>query len=164
MARFLRGAVMLAAVTGLGLAQAGWMQTAGAQTAGAQMSTLKPEDVVQARQASMALTGGIADLMKAGVAAGADVKVYEEAAAGLVKLSKVYPQLFPENTQGVANTKAKAEIWSDRAGFEKAAAAFVTASTNLEAAAKSGDKAAFAAAFTAEGQSCGGCHRAYKAR
>ena len=130
----------------------------------AQSVTLKPEEIVAARQGGMALTGGITDAMKAGVAAGADPKGFEEQANALIKWANAYPHLFPAGTENVANTKAKPEIWSDRAGFDKAAAAFVTASTNLAAAAKSGDKAAFAAAFTAEGQSCGGCHRTYKAR
>ncbi len=130
----------------------------------AQGVSLKPEEIVWARQGGMALTGSVTDMIKAGLAAGVDVKTFEEPAAALLKWANAYPHLFPEGTQGVANTKARAEIWSDRAGFDKAAAAFVTASTNLEAAAKSGDKAAFTAAFTAEGQSCGGCHRSYKAR
>ena len=155
MTRFVRRAavmaVMSAVVAGSGLA---WAQTA----------PLTPEDVVAARQAEMATTGAITDMIKAGLAAGADVKGFEDAASALIKVATSYPHLFPEGTQGIANTKAKAEIWSDRAGFDKASAVFLTASTNLQAAAKSGDKAAFTAAFTAEGQSCGGCHRAYRAR
>ena len=60
--------------------------------------------------------------------------------------------------------RQKAEIWSDRAGFEKADAAFVAASIALAEAAKSGDQAAFAVAFAEEGKTCGACHRAYKNR
>lgn len=149
MKRVVLGAMALLSVSG-------W---AMAQTVG-----LKPEEVVKARQAGMDLTGGIVGVMKAGIAAGADVKGFEESAAALVAWAEAYPHLFPDGTQTAAGTKAKAEIWSDRAGFEKAATVFLTASNNLLAAAKAGDKAAFATAFTAEGQSCGGCHRAYKNR
>ena len=143
----------------LGLAGLMVMAPAWAQTV-----PLPAAEVVKARQAGMAMTAGITAAMKAGIAADVDPKIFAEAAEGLVWWAKAYPGLFPDGTQSVADTKAKAEIWSDRAGFEKAAAAFVTASTALEAAAKSGDKAAFKTAFAAEGQSCGGCHRNYKNR
>ncbi len=134
----------------------------GAQTPAA--IAFKPDDVIMARQAGMALTGGLSDLMKAGVAAGAEVKPFADGAAAMVKWGGVYPTLYPDGTQTGHDTKAKPEIWSDRAGFEKANAAFVAAAEKLAEAAKSGDKAAFAAAFTTTGQSCGGCHRNYKAR
>lgn len=123
-----------------------------------------PEQIVMTRQGGMAMVGSLADLMKAAVAAGADPKPFEEAAAAMAKWGTAYPALFPDGTQNVAETKAKPEIWSDRAGFEKADQTFVASSTALAQAAKSGDKAAFAAAFAEEGKACGGCHRNYKNR
>jgi cytochrome c556 len=130
----------------------------------AQSLTMKPTDVIAARQGGMALVGGIAETMKAGVASGADVKPFAEGAAAMAKWGKQYVGLYPDGTQTGLDTKAKPEIWSDRAGFEKADAAFVSASEKLEEAAKSGDKAGFAAAFKEVGGTCGGCHRNYKAR
>lgn len=151
MRSFATGVLMAGLVSGSGLAVA-------------QGVSIPAEQVVLTRQGGMAMVGGLADLMKAGVAAGADPKLYQEPAAGLAKWGTAYPALFPDGTQKVGNTKAKAEIWSDRAGFEKADAAFVAASTTLAEAAKSGDKAAFAAAFAEEGKTCGACHRNYKER
>ena len=116
------------------------------------------------RQGGMAMVGSLAELMKAGVQSGADPKTFQEAAAAMAKWGAVYPALFPADSKTGHDTKAKPEIWSDRAGFEKAAITFVEASTKLAEADKSGDKAAFAAAFQVEGQSCGGCHRNYKNR
>lgn len=130
----------------------------------AQGISLKPDEIIAARQSGMALTGGIAAALKAAVASGEDPKVYVDSAAGLVKWGKAYPVLFPEGTETGLNTKAKKEIWSDRAGFEKASAAMVGAAEKLGDAAKAGDKAAFAAAFQTLGQSCGGCHRNYRER
>lgn len=123
-----------------------------------------PEQIITARQAGMDMVGGLAELMKAAVQSGADVQPFQEPAAAMAKWAAVYPHLFPEGTQTGGGTKAKAEVWSDRAGFEKAAAVMVAASTKLAEAAKSGDKAMFAEAFKAEGQSCGGCHRGFKNR
>ena len=130
----------------------------------AQGLSMKPDDIIAARQGGMALTGGLADAMKAGVQSGADVKPYATGAEAMAKWGKQYPALYPDGTQTGHDTKAKPEVWSDRAGFEKADAAFVSAAEKLTEAAKSGDKAAFAAAFTTTTQSCGGCHRNYKER
>ena len=102
--------------------------------------------------------------MNAGEQSGADVKPYATGAEAMVKWAMQYTALYPDGTQTGHDTKAKPEIWSDRAGFEKADAAFVSAAEKLAEAAKSGDKAAFAAAFTTTTQSCGGCHRNYKER
>jgi cytochrome c556 len=130
----------------------------------AQSVTMKPDEIIAARQGGMALVGGLAETMKAAVASGAEVKPFAEGAASMAKWGKQYTSLYPNGTQTGLDTKAKPEIWSDWAGFEKADAAFVTASEKLEEAAKSGDKAAFAAAFKDVGATCGGCHRNYKAR
>jgi cytochrome c556 len=130
----------------------------------AQSVTMKPDDVIAARQGGMALVGGLAETMKAAVASGAEVKPFAEGAASMAKWGKQYIGLYPDGTQTGRDTKAKPEIWSDRAGFEKADAAFVAASEKLEEAAKSGDKATFASAFKEVGGTCGGCHRTYKAR
>lgn len=130
----------------------------------AQGIALAPNDIIAARQGGMAMTGGIMESIKNGLAANVDVKTFEVAAASLAKWGAAYPKLFPAGTETGNNTKAKREIWSDKAGFEKASADFIVASQKLADAAKSGDKAAFAAAFQAEGQSCGGCHRGFRER
>ncbi len=70
------------------------------------------------------------------------------------------PSLFPAGTAKgeVPGTRAKPEIWTERAEFEAAATALVEASANLVEAANSGDVDTFKAAFPALGQACGGCH------
>lgn len=128
----------------------------------AQVARPSDDDIIATRQGGMALTGSVAEWMKAAVTSGADVKQFEEPAAALAEWGAAYPHLFPDGTQTGHDTKAKAEIWTDRAGFEKVSANFVTASTHLAEVAKSGDKAAFAEAWKAEGATCGACHRAYK--
>ena len=159
MMRFWFAAVLTVCASGLAV-----VQGAGAQGVGAQGAGPKSTDIIAARQGGMALTGALSDLMKAGVASGAEVKPYADGAAAFVKWAGAYPTLFPDGTQTGGNTKAKPEIWSDRAGFDKAAAAFLEASGKLSDAAKAGDKVAFAAAFGDVGKTCGGCHRNYKAR
>lgn len=149
-------------VAAVGLCVSGLAATQGLRAQGVAAPTLKPDDIIAVRQAGMALAGGFAETIKAGIASGADTKQYVEGAEALVKWATAYMSLYPDGTQKGHDTKAKAEIWTDRAGFEKANAAFLAASEKFVLAAKSGDKAAFADAWKAEGQSCGGCHRNYK--
>ena len=60
---------------------------------------------------------------------------------------------------GAIKTEAKAEIWTDKAGFDAASAEYVKAFTAVKAA---GDEASFKAAFPALGGSCKGCHEKYR--
>jgi cytochrome c556 len=59
-------------------------------------------------------------------------------------------------------SRAKAEIWTDWAGFEKAADAFTTATAALIPAAAGGDPAAIGAALGEVGKTCGGCHKPFR--
>jgi len=74
------------------------------------------------------------------------------------------PALFPAGS-GVGDTKARPEIWTDRAGFEQANASAITRIEALRVAAAAGDAAGFQTQFGTLGpQGCGGCHRNYRAR
>ena len=102
--------------------------------------------------------------MKATIDAGTSVKPLTDGAKGLSSWGHVIPSMFPDGTQTGRNTKAKADIWSDRAGFEKASANFYTEAEKLVKAAEADDKEAFAAQFKATGATCGACHRGYRER
>ncbi len=68
--------------------------------------------------------------------------------------------LFPPGTgpEAGVETRAKPEVWSDRAGFEAALAALVQATGTLAQVAKTGDRAATEAQLNKVGEACGGCH------
>lgn len=72
-------------------------------------------------------------------------------------------ELFPPGSDRGGETRALPAIWSDRAGFERVADAFVTQANALVAAAESGNAATLASALQATGQACGACHRPYRA-
>jgi cytochrome c556 len=57
-------------------------------------------------------------------------------------------------------SRAKPEVWSDKAGFDAAGMAYYTAVQALKATT---DEAGFKAAFGAVGASCQGCHEKYQA-
>ena len=124
--------------------------------------TLTAEQVVAARQASFNLSAPTFGGMRGAVESGGEVKPLAFAARGLARWAQVLPTMFPEGTQ-LASSRALPAVWTDRAGFDAKAAAFQTATANLAAASQAGDKAAFAAAYKAVGESCGSCHDSYRA-
>ncbi len=130
----------------------------------ADQTAIKPDDVIAARQAGFDLQAGVAAAMKAAIDSGASVKPLTDGAKGLSSWGHIIPSMFPDGTQTGRNTKAKPEVWTDRAGFEKAAANFYEQSEKLEKFAEADDKAGFAEQFKATAGACGACHRAYRER
>jgi cytochrome c556 len=122
------------------------------------------DELIAGRQAGFDLMQGVVGSMKAAVDAGQPVKPLSAGAKGIVAWAKVIPTEFPVGTEAGHETKAKPEIWSDAAGFTKAAASLQEAAEKLVILADADDKAGFAAQFEAMGKTCGGCHRAYRAR
>lgn len=123
---------------------------------------LTPDQFVAVRKSVMDLQQGVVGAMKAAVDAKADVKPLAPGAKGLVASSHVIPALFPAGTEKVGNTKAKPEIWSDPAGFAKAASGLDAEAQKLVAFAEANDKDGFATQFAAVGKACGACHRQFK--
>ncbi len=121
-------------------------------------------DVIAVRQAGMSLQGAALGAVKAGVAAGADVKNFAAAGAAMSLWAKQIPGVFPAGTETGEKTEALPTIWSDSAGFAKSSAALGTAADKLTAAAKANDKEAFATAFKEVADACGACHKTYRAK
>lgn len=82
------------------------------------------------------------------------------AARTVHEASKLIVAKFPEGSGREASpeTRAKPEVWSQRAEFEAAAEKLVQESGKLVEAANSGDIEAFRAQFKVYGAACGGCH------
>jgi cytochrome c556 len=125
---------------------------------------VKPDDIIAGRQAAYDLQGGVFAAMKATIDAGGSVKPLADGAKGLVSWGHAIPGMFPVGTESGHNTKAKPEIWSDRATFEKDAANFTADAEKLVTLAEADDKAGFAAQWKETGGTCGACHRAFRNR
>lgn len=93
-----------------------------------------------------------------GPASGALAPAQEMAAFG-AKL----PSLFPQGS-GTGDTKATPAIWSDWAGFQKAAKDFETAATAVASAASANNIDGVKAGFAQLGATCGACHDKYRAK
>ena len=153
MRRILLGAMFLSAgAVGLAMAQ------------GAGGISAPPEAFIAARQAGMDLQFALVGGLKRAMDAKADVKPAKDAGDAILAWSRAIPGLFPAGSDRGRDTRALPVIWSDRAGFEKAAATLGNAAAQLSKAANAGDQAEFATAFQATAQACTGCHRTYRAR
>ncbi|HYN46647.1 MAG TPA: cytochrome c, partial [Allosphingosinicella sp.] len=119
------------------------------------------EQIVGARQSVMFLSGGHLTAMKVAVNAGADVRHLYASAMSLAVWARTLPTMFPANSN-VPPTNARAEVWSDRAGFEAAATAYAEAANGLVAASLAGDPAVFLERFNEVRGACATCHAAYK--
>lgn len=136
----------------------------GAALAQGSAPLLTADEVVATRKAGMNLQAGNLIAMKQAVEAGTDVKPLTGSAKSLAGWGRVIPTVFPAGTEAVGATKARPEVWSDRAGFDRAAANFVAQADKLTQLADSNDKPGFAAQYTATTQACGGCHRSFQVR
>lgn len=134
------------------------VQPVAAQVAGS------ADAIIAGRQAAYDLLAANGAAMKAAVDGGAAVKPLVPAAKGVAAWGRAIPGMFPAGTETGRDTKALPTVWSDRAGFEKAAAALAAAGDKLLAAANADDKAAFGAAFKETSEACGACHKVYRAK
>ena len=121
-------------------------------------------DPIETRQAGQDLM--LADFtgIRAVVASKGDVKTLEKPADALARWMKQFPSQFPPGTDTGHDTKALPAVWSDSAGFQKAADNFVEAADKLALLAKAGDADGVASQVKVVGDACGTCHKTYRAR
>jgi len=126
-----------------------------------------PAEAITARQASLKEMG---KAMKASVesfkSGAPDAALIRANAAVIAGNADKLATWFPAGSGpgGAVKTEAKAEIWTDPAGFAKAAADFSAAAKAYGAAAAGNDLAATGAALKTLGGTCKACHDAYRAK
>jgi cytochrome c556 len=123
-------------------------------------------DAIAARQASLDMSSITFRSMGAAMKAGRDAKSQGYPAAALAKWAKALPRMFPPGTgQGEtsASSQALRAIWQDRAGFDRAASNYVSATALLAALAAANNTAGFSKQLEEVDQACAVCHAFYKA-
>jgi cytochrome c556 len=121
-------------------------------------------DPIETRQAGQDLLNGDFAGIRAVVAAKGDVKTLEKPADAMARWMRQFPSQFPPGSDKGHDTKALPVVWSDSAGFQKAADAMADASDKLAQLAKAGDADGVASQIKVVGDACGACHRTYRAR
>ncbi|HVQ07541.1 MAG TPA: cytochrome c [Allosphingosinicella sp.] len=99
--------------------------------------------------------------VKGALANGADVRQIFHEPEGLALWANAIPGLFPAGSGG-EGSRARPEIWTRRADFERKAADLGVAATRVAERARAGDRAGFAAAADAVEAACTACHSAYR--
>jgi cytochrome c556 len=122
------------------------------------------EDIIKYRRAVMKSQGAHAEaaseIIKGKVPYDSDLPYH---AAALSSSTQDLVKLFPKDSD-FGDTRAKAEIWSKRSEFEKAANDAEKAGSAFLAAVNSGDKATIRKAFGDLGETCKGCHKHFRER
>ena len=122
----------------------------------------EPANVIKYRQKVMsgisAHIGSIAAVLSGEVSYTGHVAAHARA---MHDASLMIDDIFPAGS-GVGETRAKPEIWQNRAKFEAATKAFQAASKELARIAETGDMAAVGAQLNKVGEACGGCHKPFR--
>jgi cytochrome c556 len=84
-------------------------------------------------------------------------------AGRVAALTPMLAESYSAETQGLDDSKAKAELWSNRADFDAKMKDLVDRSATLASVAKGGDEAKTKAAFFDTANTCKACHDKYKA-
>lgn len=134
---------------------------AGLGAAGSALAQFqKSEDAIEYRQGAFFVMGQHFGRIGAVVQGKApfDAKTTADNAAIVATLSKLPFTAFGDDTKSGHNTKAKPEVWTDRAKFDAAATKMQEEVAKLDVAAKTGDLDQIKAAFGNAGKSCKACH------
>jgi len=127
----------------------------------------KPEDAIKYRQSAMFIMGQNMGRLGA-MAQGRipfDAKVAAESAATAEFMAKLPWAAFAEGTQkGAIPTRAKAEIWSEKAKFNESSDKLQAETAKLSAAAKTGSLDNIKAAMGGVGGTCKSCHDDFQAK
>jgi cytochrome c556 len=121
-------------------------------------------NVILLRQAGQDLLAGTFGGIRAVVAAKGDVKTLAQPATAMGKWMRVFPSTFPAGSDKGNNTKALPVIWTDMAGFQKAANDMAEATDKLAQLAKADDADGVTAQVKVVGEACAACHRTYRAK
>lgn len=134
--------------------------------AGTAYAALDAAAVIKARQDGMKAQGAAMKGLFQGVNSGASNADLKALSAKLVQSSGQVGGWFPKGSgpESGVKTHAKAEIWTDAAGFKTATGSFQAAAAKLDGAVAGGNADAIKAALGEVKNACGGCHDKYKAK
>ncbi|HEX5327795.1 MAG TPA: cytochrome c [Acetobacteraceae bacterium] len=121
-------------------------------------------NIIETRQAGQDLLSATYSGIREGVAHKVPVKAFDKSAAAMARWMTQFPTTFPPGSDHGNKTRALPAIWSDRPGFEKAAANLVAAADKLAQLAKADDTAGFTAQVKTVGDACTACHNKFRAK
>ncbi len=121
-------------------------------------------DPIRTRQAGLDLVTGSFSGMREAVIHRLPVRPFAGSAYAIAKWMQQFPTLFPAGSDRGDDTKALPAIWRDRAAFDKDAASASAAARKLAILARADNGPRFAAQLKVLGDTCGTCHKQFRAR
>lgn len=140
------------------------MASAIAMTAPAHAQFAKAEDAIKYRQSAMFIMGQEFGRV-AGMAQGRipfDAKTAADSAATAEMMAKIYGAGFQDGSDQGAPNKANPDIWKDKAKFADLWDKNKVEMAKLAVAAKTGNLDSIKGAVGGVGQTCKGCHDAFR--
>ncbi|MBR0672959.1 c-type cytochrome [Neoroseomonas soli] len=95
------------------------------------------------------------------VQSGGDPRSVQQQAEAVLATARRKLTMFPPGSDR-DDDRARPEIWTDRATFDRDGQSLIDAATALVAASGAGDRAAFATAFQAATNTCNVCHDRFR--
>jgi cytochrome c556 len=134
-------------------------------SAPAQAQFAKPEDAVKYRQSAFSLLGNHMSRINEQLKSGSpDLNAIRSSATLVQTLAALPFEAFTPGSDKVTTSKARPEIWKDRAKVEELTRTMQAEVAKLAAVAHSGDARAIQAQVGAVGQACKACHDDYRAK
>lgn len=132
--------------------------------AGASYAAFDAAAAIKARQDGMKAQGAALKGMGQGLSGGASAADLKQFSAQLALKGSQLQGWFPKGSgpESGVKTKAKAEIWSDAAGFKAQVDNFKTQATKLDQAVDGGNMDAIKAQFALTRAGCKSCHEKYE--
>ena len=93
-----------------------------------------------------------------------EAKEFEMRAQRVAALTPMLSESYSPDTQAVTGSKAKPELWSNRADFDAKMKTLVERSATLASVSKGGDFEKSKAAFLDTANACKSCHDKYRAK
>jgi cytochrome c556 len=121
-----------------------------------------PDELIAARKASMEAQSSLLAAIMQAIVVNADIRPFAATGEAIATWSRDLLDLFPTGTEAGNDTQARPAVWSDRAGFEKAAANLTEAAQTMAKAAAAGDQAEFIKAYRGTMLACAACHVTYR--
>jgi cytochrome c556 len=118
--------------------------------------------LIALRQTGMAIQSSVVAAILQAIGTNADIVPFAATGDAMAEWSQGLPDQFPPGTESGQNTQARPAVWSDRAGFEKAAANLTVAAQAMAKAATAGNQSEFIKAFRATSLACATCHVTYR--
>ena len=134
--------------------------------AAAQAQTPKPEDQLKLRKAAYGLMNyslGTLDAMTNGKRPFSKEEALRNAEL-LAQLATIPKGFFGEGTDKVGETRAKPEVWTNRADFDAKMDKMIQETGKLAQAAKTGDPAIVKKAVHDVDEACSACHEEYRTK